>query len=229
MIRFSDVSGAPKEISAPEKLNIIETANRMSNLEVDSFWKAEFANARDAIDMDPYERLLSESFNRSIDEINIDFDVDEELRSSLENFKAENWDAMDEIQRMATIKEVLQKTTDRLGMKKAPDITLYEGALDDCGGYIPENNEISLNRNIISDPVETLNTAMHELRHAWQRFRADKLETWEDRLCAFNFENYIAPFSLPDGNYLSYTDYLGQFVEVDARAFANKFTEALKA
>ena len=127
------------------------------------------------------------------------------------------------------MKEVLQKTADRLGMKKAPDVILYEGALDDCGGYSPESNEISLNRNLFSNPVETLNTAMHELRHAFQRFRADKPETWEDKLCAFNYENYITPLPLPDGNYLYYMDYQGQYVEVDARAFANKVTEALKA
>ena len=101
MIRFSDVDGAPKEISAPEKLNIIESANQMSDFEVDSFWKAEFANARDSMEMDPYERLLSESFNRSEDEINIDFGIDEKLLADLESFRAENWDAMDEIQRMA--------------------------------------------------------------------------------------------------------------------------------
>lgn len=229
MIRFSDVNGAQKEISATEKLNSIETPSQMSDLEVDSFWKAEFANARDSVELDPYERLLSESFNRSEEEINIDFNFDEILLTALESFRAENWDAMDETQRMAAIKEVLQKTADRLGMDKAPDIALYDGALDDCGAYNPDTNKISLNRNLFSDPVETLNTAVHELRHAFQRFRADKLEIWEDKLYAFNFENYIAPLPLPDGNYLYFTDYLGQFVEVDARAFANKFTEALKA
>lgn len=88
MIRFSDVNGAPKEISAPEKLNNIETTSLMSDLEVDSFWKAEFANARETVEMDPYERLLSESFNRSEEEINIDFNVDEKLLSALESFGA---------------------------------------------------------------------------------------------------------------------------------------------
>ena len=228
MIRFSDVDGAPKEISAPEKMNIIESANQMSDFEVDSFWKAEFANARDSMEMDPYERLLSESFNRSEDEINIDFGIDEKLLADLESFRAENWDAMDEIQRMAAIKEVLQKAVDRMGMNKTPEIALYDGALDDYGAYNPDTNEISLNRNLFNDPIETLNTAMHELRHAFQRFRADKLETWEDKLHAFNLGNYIQPLPLPDGNYLYYTDYYGQFVEVDARVFANKFTEALK-
>lgn len=228
MIRFSDAGGAPKEINAPEKLNIIETANQMSDLEVDSFWKSEFENARDAMEMDPYERLLSETFNRPEEEINVDFDIDEKLLSALESFRAENWDAMDEPQRIAAIKEVLQKTAGRLDIDKVPGVSLYDGTLDDCGAYNPDTNEISMNRNLFSDPVETLNTAIHELRHAFQRFRADKLETWEDKLYAFNFENYIHPLPLPDGSYLYYTDYLGQFVEAEARAFANKFTEALK-
>lgn len=229
MIRFSDVNGAPKEIDTLEKFNNIEMPNQMSDLEVESFWKKEFANAGDAVEIDPYDRLLSESFNRSEEEINVDFNVDEKLLPALESFRAENWDAMDETQRMVSIKEVLQKTADRLGMDKAPDVVLYEGALEDCGAYNPDTNKISLNGNLFSDPIETLNTAVHELRHAFQRFRAEKLETWEDKLYAFNFDYYIDPIPLPDGNYLYFTDYLGQFVEADARAFANKFTEALKA
>lgn len=42
-----------------------------------------------------------------------------------------------------------------------------------------------------------------------------------------NFDNYVSTRSLPGGGYLFFVDYLNQYVEVDARAFANLFTEAM--
>ena len=41
-------------------------------------------------------------------------------------------------------------------------------------------------------------------------------------------DNYISPLPLPGGGWLFFTDYQDQYVEVDARAFANLFTEAMK-
>jgi hypothetical protein len=57
--------------------------------------------------------------------------------------------------------------------------------------------------------------------------RSEILDTKEDALFKCNFENYITPLQLPDGGYLNFTDYYDQYVEVDARAFANLFTEAM--
>lgn len=104
---------------------------------------------------------------------------------------------------------------------------------DDEGGaygdYNPANNMINLNKSYFSDSPEMANTLMHELRHAYQRFRAEILDTWEDALFRVNLDNYISPMPLPGGGWLFFTDYTDQYVEVDARAFANLFTEAMKS
>ena len=59
-------------------------------------------------------------------------------------------------------------------------------------------------------------------------YRAGLLETREDALYRVNLDNYISPIPLLGGGWLFFTDYQDQYVEVDARAFANLFTEAMK-
>ena len=73
-----------------------------------------------------------------------------------------------------------------------------------------------------------MNTIAHEVRHAYQHMRADVLDTWKDALFKVNFDNYISPLPLLGGGWLFFVDYMDQYVEVDARAFANLFTEAMR-
>ena len=73
-----------------------------------------------------------------------------------------------------------------------------------------------------------INTIAHEMRHAYQEQRAGILETKEDALFKLNLDNYISPVPLPGCGWLFFTDYQDQYVEADARAFANLFTEAMK-
>lgn len=98
---------------------------------------------------------------------------------------------------------------------------------DAYGCYDPKDNTITLNSQFLSDPVELVNTIAHETRHAYQFMRADKLETREDALFKVGNDNYISPIPLSSGGWLNYTDYYNQYVEVDARVFANKCMEAI--
>ena len=229
MNKFSDVLEATKEAVKPDKLSDIETNSSMSDLDVENFWKSEFAKAMDSMEMDPYERLVSETYGRDEDEIDIEVDFDDQLLQILDRFRPEGWVDKTEAQRVKDAEELIQSEGEKLGLDRVPTLSLYDGDSDDYGRFDSKKNEISINRNQFDDPSETLNTIVHELRHAYQRYRADKLETWEDNLYNFNYENYIAPLSLPGGKYLYITDYYGQYVEADARAFANKFMEAINS
>ena len=102
--------------------------------------------------------------------------------------------------------------------------TNCDGQNGACGAFVPEENKIEINRTILTDPKEVVDTIAHEMRHAYQHQRAEMLETWQDFLYRLNFENYISPVSLADGKYLFFTDYQDQLVEAEARAFANIFT-----
>lgn len=83
MIRFSDVT--EKGIS-PEKLENnteIKPLGSMTDQETDAFWKTEFQKAHDEVSLDEYDTLLSEVFNRSEDELDIDFCIDDRLADLL--------------------------------------------------------------------------------------------------------------------------------------------------
>ena len=228
MIKMSDISEASNKTDVSEKFKNIKPIEKMTDLEADDFWTSEFEKAQDETEMDPYDRLLSEVFNRSEDELAIEFDIDDKILSVIERFKPENWDAMNESHKLSALKELAQTLGEKLGLDNIPSISLYEESGGSFGDYDPSNNVISLNKSHFTDSREVVNTLTHELRHAFQHLRAEVLDTWEDALFRVNFDNYISPVSLPGGGWLFITDYLDQYVEVDARVFANLFTEAMK-
>ena len=114
-----------------------------------------------------------------------------------------------------------------LGIEKIPEVTITNDG-DNAYGYYDQNkNLISINEKYTNNPVEVVNTIAHELRHAYQHYRAEVLESWGDALFKVNYDNYISPMQLSNGGWLFFTDYQDQYVEVDARAFAKIFTEAM--
>lgn len=228
MIRFSDIAEASEKADVSENYKRIKPAEKMTDQEVDDFWSSEFVKAQEEMDVYPYDKLLSEVFNCSEDEIVIDFNIDNEIKASLDKFSPENWKAMSEVEQMNSIKELAHKVGKQLELDKIPDISIFEDEDGPYGNYNPENNMVNLNRKYFDDPCELANTLTHELRHAFQKYRAEILDTWEDALYKVNLDNYISPLPLPGGGWLFFTDYQDQYVEVDARRFANLFSEAMK-
>ena len=182
----------------------------------------------DVSEDDMYERLYSEAFNRYEDEINISFEPDEEIANLLDKFNEPDWTLFDEASKLALMENLVTTVGERLGLKDIPEISLYNEKYGAYGDYSPLRNIISINMDHCKTPFEIANTLLHELRHAYQHLKAELLETWDDALYRFNFDNYISIEPLPGGSCLFFYDYYNQYVEVDARAFANKLTETLK-
>lgn len=213
-----EVSGTYRDIIPKDSL---------SRQEINDFISKEFSTAHAITEFDTYDRLLSEVFNRSEDDIEIDFTPSEKVKALLESFKPENWNTKADSERKDLIKVLAEEIAGELDLDEMPEIKLSE-ADDAYGYYDPANNTITINSLFVNDPVELVNTLAHELRHAYQHKRAEMLETREDALYLVNYENYISPIPLPAGGWLFFTDYSDQYVEVDARAFADKFTEAMQ-
>ena len=228
MIRFSDVSEKGTSPEKIEKHTDIKPLGGMTDQEADAFWKKEFQNAHNEFSQEEYNKAKSEIYNRSEDELNIEFDIDDRLKSVLEQFAPNRWESMSDTERAEAISVFVRALGEGLELKELPKIIVYDDQSDSYGYYDPSENTISLNRRYFSDPPEVVNTVAHEMRHAYQHHRAELLETHEDLLYKVNLENYISPVELPDGGWLLFTDYQDQYVEVDARAFANLFTEAMK-
>lgn len=229
MIKLMEQTDASEKfkLDIAEKYKNIKPVEKMSDVEVDDFWTAEFAKEQEEPEADFYEQLLSEIFNRSEDELDIDFEIDDMLQDFLQKFEKEQWSGLSEADKFSAIKELAKEVGGRLGLEKTPGIETFYGENAPYGNFDPLDNVINLNKQYFDNPKELVNTIAHELRHAYQNMRADILETWEDALFKCNFNNYISPIPLPDGGFLFFTDYQDQYVEVDARVFANIFTEAM--
>ena len=204
----------------------IKPKESMSDQEASAYIDKVFDNARDVAEFDSYEKLLSDVFNRFEDEIDIDFPISEKTLALLEQYKVDKWTTLNDSEKKRLIDELSKAIGEGLGLKDIPKVKLSEGD-DAYGFYDSKSNTITLNSLFLSDPVELVNTIAHEMRHAYQHMRADILETREDALYKVNYENYVTPKPLPEGGWLFFTDYYNQYVEVDARAFAEKFTEAM--
>ncbi|KSV60385.1 hypothetical protein [Acetivibrio ethanolgignens] len=229
MIKFGEQVDTCKKSNTDlsEKYKSIKPTENMSDSEVDDFWSNEFAKEKEDTELDVYDKLLSEIFNRSEDELTIDFNVDEVLQGILHKFSLENWQEMKDADKLSAIKELAQAVGEKLGLDKIPKIEIFDGENEPYGNFDPLLNVVNLNKQYFDDPKELVNTLTHELRHAYQNMRAEFFETWEDALFKCNFDNYISPVPLPGGGYLFFMDYQDQYVEVDARAFANKFMEVM--
>lgn len=146
-----------------------------------------------------------------------DIPMDDELfKKIIDYFKPDNWENLDDPDKMAVMRSLVNYLSDKLDLPQPPRIRLYYGPLYQCGYYNPVSNMININVAHLDDPKETLDTIAHETRHAYQHMRAYKLENMMDLLFKINLtpENYVSWEMSPDL-------YESQLVEADARAFAN--------
>ena len=202
----------------PESKNSVE--------EADSFWDSVFEEQKPK-ETFPEELLIMEAFDRDESEISIRYEISDNVSEILKLFDDSIWDHMDSAEKEKMITSIIEGVADDLGITDVPKVVFYHGLPDDMGKYNQKDNTIHLNRAYFDDPIEMLNTAMHELRHSYQHQRAAKAETFEDAVFKYNFDNYISPIPLQEGKYLFYTDYYNQYVEVDARVFADKIVGAI--
>lgn len=228
MIKMSDISEASDKVAVSEMFKNIKPVEKLSEQEADDFWKAEFEKAQDETEVDTYDKLLSEVFNRSEEEFDIDFTITDRISDILERFRSDDWNLIDINEKVFIVKELVKAIGKELQIDNVPEVVLLQDKEDVYGFFDAIENKISLNIKNFSNSFELVNTIAHEVRHAYQHMRAEIMDTWEDALYKVNFNNYISPLPLPGGGWLFFVDYLDQYVEVDARAFANLFTEAMR-
>ncbi|MCM1136095.1 MAG: hypothetical protein NC400_11025 [Clostridium sp.] len=170
--------------------------------------------------------LLDKIYNCDEEDFSFeDFDFeDERLEKILKYFQPEIWNKFDFLEKNRVIRTFAGYLFTKLDIQKAPSIDYCQFRLSMCGCYIPNTNEIKINFNWLNDGKEMLNTIAHEVRHAYQNERAEKLETEMDKMYRFNLDNYVRA-EIVDGKYVNFDAYEGQLVEAEARAFADKFVE----
>ena len=229
MIRFHDTAEKKdnSELLSSSAFQDIKPSGTMSSEEAIAFLDGLFSvdqESQDTYSIDE-ESLLAEIFGRFEDEFDFDFELDDEVQIVLDRFGAAKWERLTDSAKVEAIQELATVIGKKLRIEEKPEIQFYSDRDGSCGAYVPGDNKVEINRNIMNDPKEVIDTVAHEMRHAYQHQRAGLQETWQDMLYKINFENYISPIPMADGKYLFFTDYQDQLVEAEARAFANIFTD----
>ena len=224
MIKFGEMSSEVQKANSEntDAFKEIKPQEEMSKETADDYWENLFNGEID--DAESEDELLYDVFERSEDEFDFDFEVSDDIVELLQDIKDIEWIYLDEDEKMDMIDSLSGKISKMLELKEQPDVIYYDADADDCGSYNRATNSIELNRCLLFDPGELIDTIAHELRHAYQHQKAMAPESRIDLLYRTNFENYISPICLGDGKFLFITDYQDQLVEVEARAFAKQFS-----
>lgn len=161
-------------------------------------------------------------------EFNLQVEEASERLSNISEIQSENWDQLNETQRLETLQNVENQMAEIQGRQGMP-ILLNDLPANTFGQY--DGEEIQINGNTIMDasmPVtEFVDTIIHEGRHAYQYYAiqnpgfeidSDKVNQW-----AVNFEprNYLSPEEFGQEMYMN------QPVETDAWNYASRITAAI--
>ena len=225
MIKFGDVSSELQKNSLEDTnaYKEIKPQEALSKEMADDYWDNLFENEIETPEFD--DELLFSVFDRSEDEFDFDFEIGDDIIELLQKIKGSEWAYLDDAEKADTIEALSDKISEMLGLKERPDISYYDADKNDCGVYNQATHSVELNRSLLNDPGELIDTIAHELRHAYQHQKAMIPESELDLLYRVNFDNYISPLPLGDGKFLFFTDYQDQLVEVEARAFAKQFSK----
>ena len=226
MIQFNEVAekkDIAERLSSPAIKSIIP--ERLSPQEARGFWDNVFANnAQETVQEVNEDDIWREIFGRDEEEFQFDFKIDKQLQSLLDQLDSPNWDFLSDDEKIHIIDQFVATLADRLDIEDVPKVIFFDGAPTALGAFSPDDNCVKINAALLQHPQLLKEVIPHEMRHAYQHQRVSVQETWMDILYLINFDNYISPVWLSDNTCLYFTDYQGQLVEAEARAFANLFS-----
>lgn len=114
------------------------------------------------------------------------------------------------------------------GVTVSSSINFYSGSNSDRGSYAHSKRLVSINEKYLTraDSYQIMQTVVHEMRHAYQHAAVDNPDSYEVSMETIkqwknNFSNYK---STSDGH-TTYSEYVSQPVEYDAKNFAKQFTD----
>lgn len=225
---FHDIGEkSPTETKVTLESNKPKFADLSKKEDATTFWNGLFSDMAKSqnSEVTDIDELAFEMLDRYEDEFHFDFEIDDELQAAMDKFESNKWERLSTPERKNAVVEFVDVLSGKLELEDTPKVNFHMDSLGDYGRYNHRGNSIEINLRYLDDPKETMDTLAHELRHAYQYQRAQVCETKVDQIYAFNFDNYISPIEMENGDYMFYTDYQGQYIEAEARAFANLFTQ----
>ena len=169
-----------------------------------------------------YNDMLREILDFDEDDCQFYFDATDKGIAEVLSEIRENWDILDDKGKQKLCEQFADVLADKLEIDNPPHCRFYFDEEEISGYYRQDDNTIFLNTKYFTDANETINTIAHEVRHSYQNHRAAKGETYIDELYKCNLDNYIG-LEFVDGYCVNFWEYHNQFIEVEARAFADLF------
>lgn len=146
----------------------------------------------------------------------------QQLEAIMGDFTRETWENLTITEQQERIDDLKNYIVDCIGLENPPEVTYYYNENPGDYAYVdPNANVICINEYNLWNNEEAADTIAHELWHSYQHQRANILENERDQLYLEGFENYISCDIDPIG-------YEEQFVEADAREFAQRFKDIIK-
>lgn len=227
MINFRDIIKSSEIVDTEDNLkefNEIEPICQMDKETAYKYWDDLFQSA--TVEMAPIEeQILSDIFDRYEDEFVFDKKTESDnVQNSLGKFFREDWETISDRDKINCVSDFIDDLSESLNLENKQQLLFYEAEKTNCGTFNRFDNSIMINKCLLNNSKELVDTLAHEMRHAYQYQRACIGETYTDKLYVANFENYIEP-KIVNGHFVNFLDYNNQFIEAEARAFAKVFSE----
>lgn len=160
---------------------------------------------------------------KEVNATNIDVFSDKEaINRILVDFKEDTWCDLTNEERKKCLNNLKEFIEQKIGLEENINLEFYSNENEGDYAYVTGDGEtIAINEYNLWDAKEAVDSISHELWHAYQHQRADMLENETDYMYKDGFENYIQPE-------IDFNLYQEQFVESDAREFAQRFKDYLE-
>ncbi|NLB61971.1 MAG: hypothetical protein GX802_06120, partial [Clostridiales bacterium] len=171
----------------------------------------------------PVRSPIKEVNDGSDDPTSTNYFFDEAKANEVEgDFNQESWEKSSTADREKAVNKLAEYNAEILGIEEKPRIVFYNDKDPGvCVSYSDKHNIIYVNKRNMQNGGETANTLSHEYRHAYQNQRAGELQNIRD----LDYKNGLGE------NYIDaaddYQKYHNQFVERDARAYADSVNNKL--
>ncbi len=146
-----------------------------------------------------------------------------------DRYSKKTWNKATVEQRKEILKSYLQELEKIYGVSVSPDIEYFYGDRNSRGAYVDSRKAVRINENYLSrsDSYQIMQTMIHEMRHAYQHaavrdpdsytVSAETIKAWEENLKPGNYKS--------TSNGYSYTEYVSQPVEWDAKNMAKQYSD----
>ena len=118
------------------------------------------------------------------------------------------------------------------GVTVSSNINFYSGNLSMRGSYSHSRRLVSINEQYLtrSDSYQIMQTMIHEMRHAYQHAAVDDPSSYEVSAETISqWKNNFAYYKSTDDGKTTYSQYVSQPVEYDAKNFAKQYTDLASA